>query len=131
MTEDRQIARSGRAFVAHPPPVPTPRGTVEPPLPGPLTMAANYARSTVRHLAAGRPQASPELQAARLAACESCDHLRPSDRRCGLVRGCGCGCPVDEKVQRLLDRCPVNRWPEPGPEPGTESAGPRLPAAPH
>ena len=84
----------------------------EPPLPGPLAMAASYARSTVRHLAAGRPQASPELQAARLAVCESCDHLRPSDRRCGLVRGCGCGCPVETKVGRLLDRCPVNRWPE-------------------
>lgn len=104
---------------------------IEPPLPGPLTMAATYARSTVRHLAAGRPQASPELQAARLAECESCDHLRPSDRRCGLVKGCGCGCPVETKAGRLLESCPVNQWPEPDPSPGTGSAGPPTPDAPH
>jgi hypothetical protein len=85
----------------------------EPPLPGKLAMLASYARSTVRHVRAGRPQAPPELLAARLAACNACDHLRPSDRRCGLVHGCGCGCLVESKARRLHETCPIDAWPKP------------------
>jgi hypothetical protein len=99
-----------------------------PPLPSFPCMAAAYIVSTAKHVVSGRPMASPELQAARLAACEVCDHLRPEDRRCGVVRGCGCGCPVDDKAQRLLEVCPDDRWPSIQPprlvrEPGQAEQG--------
>jgi hypothetical protein len=121
-TWDPKIARQGPedrpgqvvVFESEPPPVFAPVQGVagaEPPLPPLATMAVSYLKSTARHLAAGSPKASPELQAARLAACEACEHLRPSDRRCGLVKGTGCGCGVRAKSVRLLEVCPDNRWP--------------------
>lgn len=92
----------------------------EPPLPSISTMAKGYIRSTVRHLLAGSPIASPELQAARLSVCGTCSHLRPSDRRCGLIKGSGCGCATSLKAARLLDQCPIDAWPKP------ESVDPTL-----
>jgi hypothetical protein len=103
--------------------VTTPEGP-EPPLPPLATMAASFIKSTTRHLLAGSPQASPELKAARLAVCEGCEHLRASDRRCGLVNGAGCGCATPLKAARLLDECPAGKWPSndapapPAPESG-------------
>ena len=50
---------------------------------------------------------SDEVHTARLAACESCEHLRPESRACGL---CGCGAPVDSLATRPWHRCPDGRW---------------------
>jgi hypothetical protein len=92
---------------------PKPRPDGEPPLPGMGAMAVNYLKSTARHALGGFKSAPVSLQARRLSICEHCEHLRPSDRRCGLVGGCGCGCPVNEKAQRLHEDCPAGRWPRP------------------
>ena len=87
----------------------------EPSLPSLLTQAANLAGAVARHVAAGRPQASPEVVEARLAICRVCDHYRASDGRCGGKQGCGCY--VSIKASWEDQRCPLNRWPSSGPAP--------------
>jgi hypothetical protein len=88
-------------------PVPPPAApTPELPLPPLATRAANYAASTARHVLAGLPRADEATRAARLAACHACDRYRPSDDRCSA-----CGCPALAKSVRLLETCPLDRWP--------------------
>lgn len=51
--------------------------------------------------------APADVAASRLAACESCDHLR----RGKLGRYCDqCGCYVDLKVRVAAERCPIGTW---------------------
>lgn len=107
----RQVARSGRAFVSHPPPQPRPRDPGDPPLPSIARQATGFARSAVAVVASGLTRVSPEDQAARLAVCEACDHYRASDGRCGMETGCGCY--VRLKSAFAAATCPVNRWPAP------------------
>ena len=82
----------------------------EPPLPSLWQQARNFIPSVVTHITYGRRQADEATRAARLALCEACDHLRPSDRRCGMVNGCGCGCPVDAKASWASESCPAEKW---------------------
>lgn len=102
-------------------------GTPAPPRPEPkavplLTKAANFASAVAQHVAAGMPQASAELVAARLAVCqkgeglspdqingEACDHYRASDNTCGGANGCGCY--LAEKSKWRDQSCPLGRWP--------------------
>ena len=128
MDGNRQIARSGRAFVAHPPPVPTPRGTGEPPLPSLTHQAAGLVRSAVAVALSGVALRTEAEQAACLACCAACDHFRPSDGRCGRMDGCGC--VVKRAVRFRAKRCPLNRWPVADPAPGTESADAPTPDVP-
>lgn len=78
----------------------------EPELPPLAEQLGNYARSTASHVLAGFPKADPATRAARLAACHGCDRYRPSDDRCSA-----CGCPALRKAVRLLEACPLGRWP--------------------
>lgn len=75
-------------------------------LPPLLTRAANFAGAAVAHVAAGLPQASPELKAARLAVCGGCDQYLASGA-CAL-----CGCNMAVKAGWAEQRCPLGKWPD-------------------
>ena len=77
---------------------PTQSPAAEAPLPSGPAMAIGFVGALARHVAAGSPTVGPEAHAARVAACRGCDHFRPSDGRCGVMRGTGCGCPVDKSA---------------------------------
>lgn len=62
-------------------------------------------------------QASPELQAQRLATCNGCDLLTPA-RTCDGTKG-GCRCIIDQKIRVLTVtvgpkvntiKCPLGKW---------------------
>lgn len=69
------------------------------PRPGYLEMAKNYAVSTAKYLAEGKPVTTPEQHSERVDICALCP-LRTGDY-CSQ-----CGCPVDEKAARGTDDCP-------------------------
>lgn len=98
----------------------------EPPLPSPAQMAKNLAKAIVSLTTAilrGNPGfASMTLWRARRAVCENgerldasqvvdghCSAYRPSDGRCGSMRGCGCF--VIAKAAIATEKCPLDRWP--------------------
>lgn len=70
-----------------------------------LRGAASLARAAI-----GLDRASAELQLARAAACESCEHLRGAWplAQCRL-----CGCLVAVKRRLAGETCPAGRWPSP------------------
>jgi hypothetical protein len=78
-----------------------------PELPGIVRRAVNYAASTVRHVAAGLPQASPEEQGRRRAICASCPSGMFDGERCRHPK---CGCTAVAKSARMLERCPLDHW---------------------
>lgn len=90
----------------------------EPPLPSPLRMAGQLARTAgaaiARKARGGTTLASTEAREARWAACRACDHFRPSDLRCGGTGGCGCW--LAKKIPVAAASCPLDppAW---GPEP--------------
>lgn len=51
------------------------------------------------------PRVDDATQAARLALCNTCEHLRPGSRRC--VK---CGCKVDWKTTLKRQQCPEKKW---------------------
>ncbi len=63
----------------------------------------NFAKAVVRHVAAGRPQATPEQQAARMALCLVCPEH--DDGKCAK-----CGCGLKLKTAWLLEVCPLAKW---------------------
>ena len=86
-----------------------------------LDKAWNFAAAVAQHVAAGAPQAPPEVVEARLAVCQRgdglvgnelieghCNHYRPSDKACGGAGGCGCY--VEWKATWLDQQCPLGRW---------------------
>ncbi len=81
----------------------------EPRLPSIARQATGFVRSAVAVVATSGARVTPEVQSARLTACEACDHYRPSDGRCGMATGCGCY--VARKAPFAAAVCPVNRWP--------------------
>jgi hypothetical protein len=98
-------ARAGAVVRRHdfpPPAVGVPAPTSPPPLVGRI---ANFLKAAGRHVAAGMPAASPELQAARLAVCDGCDQRLPG----GTCAGCGCNLSI--KSSWLGEVCPKGKWP--------------------
>jgi hypothetical protein len=91
-----------------------PAAADEPPLPSPLRMAAQLARTAVGvagHAArTGQVKATPEEQARRWEACRACPLFRASERRCGGMAGCGCH--LARKIPLAGARCPLTppRW---------------------
>jgi hypothetical protein len=98
---DSLIARRDRIARSIPPGEPAPVPLIR--------KAVNLAGSAVRHVAAGKPQSSPELVAARLAVCRVCDQYRASDGTCGGAKGCGCF--VERKARWAEQACPIGKWP--------------------
>lgn len=69
-------------------------------------MAVNFALAKAKDIASGRPRRTHEEVAHIVAThCETCQHLRPSDRRCSL-----CGCPVADKIPLGREHCPLGKW---------------------
>lgn len=74
-----------------------------------LQKAANFATSTVRHLAAGAPRCTQEQIDARFAICQTCEHF--DGKACRL-----CGCPVVRekafvsKLAWAVEKCPAGKW---------------------
>lgn len=84
-------------------------GSMMAPAPTLLQKAATFTRAAVRHAAAGFPTVPPEVQAARLAICETCPAYRPDDGTCGR-----CGCKLRKKSAWALEHCPLGKWPGDG-----------------
>lgn len=73
-----------------------------------VSKAASLAIAAAKHVAAGRPKATPEEASRRLAICRACDHYQTDRRACGL-----CGCFVDQAAGKLTwadQKCPVSKW---------------------
>lgn len=70
---------------------------------GILRKIANFATAVVQHVAAGMPEASPEVKVARLAICQGCDEFNA-----GSCRLCGCGLEV--KAGWADQECPIGKW---------------------
>lgn len=68
--------------------------------------ARNFTAAAIQHVAVGMPEASPELQAERLAICEACELMTP-ERTC---RHKSCGCQLDRKSAWLDQHCPIGKW---------------------
>jgi hypothetical protein len=68
-----------------------------------IQRAVNFAQSTVRHVAAGLPQASEEERRRRMALCMACEFR---------VNGaCSkCGCVLKAKTSWALETCPAGKW---------------------
>jgi hypothetical protein len=84
---------------------PPPAAVIPPQAPGLLTKAVNFATAVAGHVAAGMPEATPELKAARLAVCSTCDQRLPG----GVCAGCGCD--LDRKASWRDQDCPLGKWP--------------------
>lgn len=74
-----------------------------------LQKAANFATSTVKHVAAGAPRCTQEQIDARFAICQACEHF--DGKACKK-----CGCPVKREqafVSKLAwanEKCPAGKW---------------------
>ena len=81
------------------------RNDAEPEYPPLLVQAANYAASTIAHVAAGMPKADDDEVRRRLAICEACESYDAAKKRCTA-----CGCPVRRKSKRADSECPLHKW---------------------
>lgn len=77
--------------------------------PGILKKIAGFAKAVLKHVGAGRPMATEEQKAARLARCRACEHY--DDGRCRL-----CGCGLDMKAGWADQGCPAGKWSPIAPE---------------
>jgi len=74
-----------------------------------LQKAANFATSSVKHIAAGAPRCTQEQIDARFAICQGCEHF--DGKACRQ-----CGCPVVRERQFISklswagEKCPVGKW---------------------
>lgn len=75
-----------------------------PAMPSVTRAIANFAQAALAHTVAGRPCASDEATAWRIAICESCPNFTES-RACRL-----CGCNMDVKVRWADMACPIGLW---------------------
>lgn len=66
--------------------------------------AANFISAAVTHALQGAHQAEPDVQAARMAACEACPSY--TGGRCAE-----CGCQMSLKSRWLDSVCPLSKWP--------------------
>lgn len=68
-----------------------------------------YSRSTLRWIAAGRPERTDEQVTELLVICQACEHW--DDGKCGK---CGCRLTTSSgwssKLRRATENCPVGRW---------------------
>lgn len=80
---------------------------------GLLIKALNFASAVVAHAAAGMPEASPELKAARLAVCNGEPGCPPCDQRLPGGTCAGCGCDLDWAASWADKDCPLGKWPGP------------------
>lgn len=74
--------------------------------PGLLQKAANLARATAQHVAAGLPVLSPAQTEARLAVCRTCSEFDAGRGACNL-----CGCVMSVKAAWAEQQCPLGKWP--------------------
>lgn len=78
---------------------------IEPEYPPLLVQAANYVKSTVKHVAAGCPKPDQAEIDRRLAICATCEMFDPKQKRCT-----DCGCPAKAKAARAGEYCPLEKW---------------------
>lgn len=83
-----------------------------------IEMAANYTMSTAKWIAAGCPATQEKVREGRIVQCNKCFRLERETRKC-----LECGCPVDEKVDRATDGCPLGLWPGEIPKGGCGGCG--------
>jgi hypothetical protein len=74
-------------------------------LPSLTTQAINFGGALIRHVAAGMPSTPEDLQAQRLATCQSCPRYQADTQRCGA-----CGCYVRLKAAWAQETCPERHW---------------------
>lgn len=86
---------------------------IEPPLPGIITRAMNYAKAKALHVINGSPVCTEEQVSRRFAICRTCDQFRVSDSKCAA-----CGCAVtrakiyDSKLRWADSECPHPNGPK-------------------
>jgi len=68
-------------------------------------MVKNFAKETVEYAKQGAPNVNESDYQDRLNTCNSCEHLRAKEGRCGL-----CGCVVEHKAKWATSKCPDDRW---------------------
>jgi hypothetical protein len=73
--------------------------------PGFFRKVVNYTKSTVKHVLTGMPKTAPDASRVRLELCNACPEMNKADRTCNQ-----CGCPVDAKVARAGEKCPIGKW---------------------
>lgn len=71
--------------------------------PGPGRKLVNFVVATTKHIAAGRPMATAEQKAERLAICQGCEHY--DEGRCQR-----CGCGLEVKAGWADQECPIGKW---------------------
>lgn len=62
-------------------------------------------RSAAEHLLSDEGKVSAEIQQARYATCQACEHLHEASNRCRL-----CGCFMGVKTWMKSQRCPIDKW---------------------
>lgn len=78
-------------------------------LPSKTTMAVNFSKASVKHLASGLKNRTPEQQAEVQAICKLCDQyvLINNNPRCKK-----CGCYLNVKQRWQTADCPLGKWPD-------------------
>ncbi len=68
---------------------------------------AKFAVAAAKHVAAGSPTVSAEVQAHRIALCQVCEHFDAQGRECKV-----CECLLDVKTTWADQRCPLDppKW---------------------
>jgi hypothetical protein len=79
----------------------------EPTGPTMFNMISSFARELKTYIANGSPNVSTEDYVERLEACNSCEHVKKPQMRCGL-----CGCLLEHKAKWKTTTCPdkPTRW---------------------
>jgi hypothetical protein len=75
------------------------------PFPGLATMAVNFGKAVVTHVASGLATVPDDVFDDRMTICRACEYHDPDSERCRA-----CGCPVASKARMASQRCPL---PEP------------------
>jgi hypothetical protein len=62
-------------------------------------------KAAAEHILTDEGKVSAEVQAARYATCQGCEHLHEATNRCRL-----CGCFMGVKTWMKRESCPIKKW---------------------
>lgn len=82
---------------------------------GVFRKAANFAKATAKHVAAGRPMATDEQVGERFTVCQACPHFTATGEGQGECAKCGCGLKAVgvaglSKLRWATEACPIGKW---------------------
>lgn len=84
-----------------------------------MVKAKNFSKASVRHAAAGFPEATDEQVAERFAICQACDIFKPKSEGQGVCTHKSCGCALKavgltgrNKLRWADSVCPLGKWAE-------------------